>query len=57
MTYDHFIFASYGNDSIALIQWAYEKQLKNVAVIHSDTGWASPTWEERVTKAEQWVEG
>lgn len=53
--FDFIIFASYGNDSIALIQWAYEQNLKNVCVLFSDTGWADPRWLERVSKAEQWV--
>ncbi len=35
------IFASYGNDSVALIQWAREWKLEDVAVVYSDTGWAS----------------
>ena len=51
----HVIFASYGNDSIALIQWAYEKNLDRVAVVYSNTGWAAGWWAERVKKAEAWV--
>ena len=49
------IFASYGNDSVALIQWAKEASLKNVAVLYSDTGWASNDWGDRVCSAEDWV--
>ena len=49
------IFASYGNDSVALIQWAYENDLKDVYVAHSDTGWAADGWEKRVSQAEAWV--
>lgn len=49
------IFASYGNDSIALIQWAHERKLGNTIVAYSDTGWAAPWWPERVSKAEAWV--
>lgn len=52
---DHVIFASYGNDSIALIQWAKEQNLSNVAVVYSDTGWAADHWEDRVKEKEQWV--
>ena len=48
------IFASYGNDSIALIQWTHEHGYKDVTVAYSDTGWAADFWEERVTKAEEW---
>lgn len=49
------IFSSYGNDSCALIQWAHEWQLEGVAVVYSDTGWATQGWAERVAEKEQWV--
>jgi 3'-phosphoadenosine 5'-phosphosulfate sulfotransferase (PAPS reductase)/FAD synthetase len=49
------IFVSYGNDSIALIQWAYENQIEGVAVVFTDTGWMADGWEERVEKGEEWV--
>lgn len=51
----HVIFASYGNDSIALIQWARERGLDGVVVAYSDTEWAAPWWRERVLKGEAWV--
>ena len=46
------ISSSYGNDSLALIQWAYEAGLQNVTVAYCDTGWASPDWPMRVDKCE-----
>lgn len=49
------IFASYGNDSCALIQWAHENQLSGVAVVYADTGWSAPWWRNRVTDMEDWV--
>lgn len=49
------IFCSYGNDSVALIQWAHEQQLEGVAVVFTDTGWAADGWMARVEKAEAWV--
>lgn len=49
------IFVSYGNDSIALIQWAHEQQLEGVAVVFTDTGWAADGWMERVERCETWV--
>lgn len=49
------IFASYGNDSVALIQFAHERGLSNVVVAYSDTGWAASWWGERVCKAEEWA--
>lgn len=52
MSIDYVIFASYGNDSIALIQWAHESNLKNVAVCYSDTGWSANWWNERVVDGE-----
>ncbi|MES2320197.1 MAG: phosphoadenosine phosphosulfate reductase family protein [Pseudomonadota bacterium] len=50
------IFASYGNDSIALIQLAHEKGMKEVTVAYSDTGWAADYWPARVVKAEEWAQ-
>ncbi len=52
---DYVIFASYGNDSIALIQLAHERALKNVHVVYGNTGWAADWWGERVVKAEAWA--
>lgn len=49
------IFSSFGNDSIATIEWAHERGLKDVMVAYSDTGWAASWWQERVTKAVEWV--
>lgn len=53
---DHAIFASYGNDSIALIQWAVEQRLENVTVAHSDTGWGAGRWQARVDRGERWAQ-
>lgn len=52
---DHIIFASYGNDSVALIQWAHDSRLTDVHVAYSDTGWAAEWWQSRVDQAEAWV--
>ena len=49
------IFSSYGNDSIALIRWAYNVSLKDVVVVFSDTGWAADYWADRVEFGEKWV--
>ncbi len=46
------ISSSYGNDSVALIQWAHEKGLQDVTVAYSDTGWGSPDWPARVERGE-----
>ena len=55
--YDYIISSSYGNDSIALIQYMYEKygNTMNIAVVYSDTGWCEPSWNERVKIGEKWV--
>lgn len=52
---DYVIFASYGNDSVALIQWAHERGLDGVAVVYSDTGWAADWWPARVAQGEAWA--
>ena len=49
------IKASYGNDSIALIQWAHENDLLDVTVLYNDTGWARDDWPERVAAGESWA--
>lgn len=52
----HFILpVNFGNDSIALIQWAYEKKLSPVTVTYADTGWAAPEWPKRVEHCKTWV--
>jgi len=50
------LFSSYGNDSLALIQWAHDRGLDDVCVVFSDTGWAADYWLDRVKMAESWVE-
>lgn len=49
------IFVSYGNDSVALLQWAHEQELNGVAVVFTDTGWAADGWMDRVERCEAWV--
>lgn len=49
------IFASFGNDSAALIQWAHERGLQDVTVAYSDTGWAAHKWSERVARGRAWA--
>jgi 3'-phosphoadenosine 5'-phosphosulfate sulfotransferase (PAPS reductase)/FAD synthetase len=52
---DYVIKASYGNDSVALIQWCFEYELQNVVVLYNDTGWAQAGWNERVQRLEHWA--
>lgn len=49
----HVIIANFGNDSVALIEWAHQQQLRDVFVLWVDTGWAAPEWSQRVEKANQ----
>jgi 3'-phosphoadenosine 5'-phosphosulfate sulfotransferase (PAPS reductase)/FAD synthetase len=49
------ISSSYGNDSVAMIQWAHEQKLQGVSIIFVDTGWAAPGWIKRVDRLEGWV--
>lgn len=49
------ISSSYGNDSVAMIQWAHEQVLQDVSVVFVDTGWAAPGWLDRVERMEQWA--
>lgn len=49
------ISVSYGNDSIAMLQWAHENQLNKmgpVYVVYCDTGWANISWEKRINEGE-----
>ena len=52
----HVLFASYGNDSMALIQWAYDQGLDDVTVLYSDTGWAADWWLDMVEEGEQFAQ-
>lgn len=47
------ISSSYGNDSVALIQWAHEQALPDVTVAYCDTGWSAPGWPVRVLRGEE----
>lgn len=43
---------SYGNDGIASIRWAHETGQQDVVAAYCVTGWASPSWPQRVEKGE-----
>ena len=48
-----FAFCSYGNDSVALIQYLYEnRKIAEIHTVYSDTGWASADWSSRVDAVE-----
>lgn len=54
---DYIVKCSYGNDSIALLQYLHErnqsKPLGKVVVLYNQTGWAAKWWEARVQNAEK----
>lgn len=48
----YIISGNYGDNTVALIQWAYENKLSNLMVSHVETGWAAPNWGDRVSKGQ-----
>jgi len=52
----YILFASGGNDSVALVAYAKRQMLKNVTVSYSNTGWASPSWPKRIAAFRSYVE-
>lgn len=53
--FDYVVFCSFGNDSIALLQWAKQEKLERVAVVYTDTRWGSEDWPARVEKGKKWA--
>lgn len=49
------ISTSYGNDSIALMQWAADIAAPGVICVYCDTGWAAPGWLDRVSAGEDFA--
>lgn len=47
------LFGNYGNNSIALIQWAHEQALHPVCVVHVETGWSKSGWGARVKAGQE----
>ena len=50
------LIANFGDDSIALIQWAHQNQLRDVHVLSVDTGWQADAWQSRVLQARDWIQ-
>lgn len=46
------VFTSYGNDSIALLQWLHEAGKTGVYCVFSNTRWGSAAWTKRVEAGE-----
>jgi 3'-phosphoadenosine 5'-phosphosulfate sulfotransferase (PAPS reductase)/FAD synthetase len=51
----YIIVGNFGNQSIALIQWAIEQKLKSIYVVSVETGWGSKKWQKRVGEAENYA--
>jgi len=49
------IHSNYGDESIALVQWAFEQGL-NATVVSIDTGWAAEAWQQRVQRGQRHAE-
>ncbi len=46
------IFGNYGDNTIALIQWAHEHKLSEITVVHIETGWAALSWQKQVEQGQ-----
>lgn len=49
----HIIFGNYGNNTIAVMQWVYNENLKDVIVVHVETGSAVSVWQQRVEQGQR----
>jgi len=55
------LITNFGDESIALIQWLFEKKVEknlnpqNIHLIYVRTGWAAPEWEARVSAGIAWA--
>jgi hypothetical protein len=49
------IITNFGDDSIALIQWAHELHLEDVRVLSVSTGWEADSWQARIQIGHQWI--
>lgn len=49
------VSTSWGNDSVALVQFLYERGFTDVTCVYCDTGWAASWWPARVEAMETWA--
>lgn len=49
----YLIFGNFGDNTIALIQWAHLQRLESVVVAHVETGLGASQWQERVAQGQQ----
>lgn len=50
MQQKYIVTSSFGNDSVALIQWMHENKPEQFCVLYNDTGWSRDDWPARVSK-------
>ncbi|MCF6807460.1 phosphoadenosine phosphosulfate reductase family protein [Thiotrichales bacterium 19S9-12] len=51
----HVIVANFSDDSVALIQWAYEQNLSDCHVLYVDTKWQAQKWQQRIIEVTAWL--
>lgn len=49
------ILGNFGNDSLAVLQWAIEAQLADLYFVSVDTGWAAPNWLDRIKQGSDYA--
>lgn len=47
---------SWGNDSVATVQFLHEEGLRAVTCLYNDTGWPGEGWADRVVAMETWAQ-
>lgn len=52
----HVIIGNYGDNSIAVLQWALEHALEDIYFISIDTGWQSQGWETRMLAGQSYAQ-
>lgn len=45
------VFGNLGNETVALMEWAYQQQLSDVNVVFVMTGWMAQHWQQRIDAA------
>ena len=51
----YIIVTNFGDDSVALIEWAHNKKLDDVVILSVETGWEDKNWNNRIVKAKKWI--
>jgi 3'-phosphoadenosine 5'-phosphosulfate sulfotransferase (PAPS reductase)/FAD synthetase len=51
----YILVGNYGNETIALLQWAIEQKLRPCYIVSVDTLWGADNWQARVARAQQYA--